>query len=69
MRTQEVSKGRCKLELEVIKSSGPFYNIFYKNIEAKISDILRINPRLRIWKEDIIFCVKKMVKTKKLCFF
>ena len=50
-------------------SDGPlgictlFYNIFYKNIEAEICEILRIilriKPRLRFLKRiDIILCVE-----------
>ena len=38
----------CLLCLKIITLL--YKNIFYKNIEAKIYEILRINPRLRFWK-------------------
>ena len=38
----------CLLCLKIITLL--YKNIFYKNIEAEIYEILRINPRLRLWK-------------------
>ena len=50
-----------------------FYNIFYKNIEAEICEILRIilrlKPRLRFLKRiDIILCVEASVNTIQFSF-
>jgi len=40
-----------------------YMNMFYKNIEAKICEKLRINPRLRLWKENFV-CWKIVNKIK-----
>ena len=50
-----------------------FYNIFYKNIEVEICEILRIilriKPRLRFLKRiDIILCVEASVNTIQFSF-
>ena len=39
-----------------------FKNSFYKNIEAEICEISRINPRLRgiKFEKDIILCVENV---------
>ena len=53
-----------------------FKNSFYKNIEAEICEISRINPRLRgiKFEKDIILCVENvnnilLTKTYKIIAF
>ena len=58
-----------RLEIWIIYTLFLYKNIFYKNIEAEISEILRINPRLGFWKGCNFVCWKSAVNTLKLYVF
>ena len=61
------------IEGDEYRHSFLYKNIFYKNIEAEICEILRIfsknNAKAQIWKRiDIILCVGNICKYNKIFF-